>query len=75
MNTSLMHALVPPEQIGRATGIFVGVANVLGAGGPTIVGWLIGLFHGQYLAAFGFISGVNLIQAVLYMMVGRREEG
>jgi len=74
MNTSLMHELVPPEQIGRATGIFVGVANVLGAAGPAIVGWLIGIFRGQYLAAFGFISAVNLVQAALYVLIGRGEE-
>jgi MFS family permease len=74
MNTSLMHELVPAEQIGRATGIFVGAANVLGAAGPTIVGWLIGIFRGEYLAAFGFISVVNMVQAVLYMAIGRREE-
>jgi sugar phosphate permease len=73
MNTSLMHSLVPPEYIGRATGIFVGAANVLGAAGPTIVGWLIGLSRGEYLAAFGFISAVNLAQAVLYWLIGRRE--
>jgi ACS family glucarate transporter-like MFS transporter len=73
MNTSLMHSLVPPEYIGRATGIFVGAANVLGAAGPTIVGWLIGRFKGEYLAAFGFISAVNLAQAVLYWLIGRRE--
>jgi hypothetical protein len=74
VNTSIMHSLVAPEQIGRATGIFVGVANVLGAAGPTIVGWLIGFFRGEYLAAFGFISALNLAQAILYFLVGLREE-
>jgi MFS family permease len=74
MNSSLMHRLAPPEQIGRATGIFVGVANVLGAAGPTVVGWLIGIFGGHYLAAFGFIGAVNLIQAALYVLIGRVEE-
>ncbi len=71
VNTSIMHVLAPPEQIGRATGIFVGVGNVLGAAGPTIVGWLIGVFGGEYLAAFGFISALNLAQAILYIAVTR----
>ena len=74
VNTSLMHAFVPPEQIGRATGIFVGVANVLGGAAPTVVGWLIGIFRGEYLAAFGFIGALNLFQAILYTLLGRREE-
>ena len=73
MNTSIMHRLAPPEQIGRATGIFVGAGNVLGAAGPAIVGWLIGVFRGEYLAAFGFISALNLAQALLYLLVGRQE--
>jgi ACS family glucarate transporter-like MFS transporter len=73
MNTSIMHQLAPPGQIGRATGIFVGVGNVLGAGGPTIVGWLIGIFNGEYLAAFGFIAVLNLAQAILYLFVSRQE--
>jgi ACS family glucarate transporter-like MFS transporter len=73
MNTSIMHRLAPPEQIGRATGIFVGVGNVLGAAGPAIVGWLIGVFHGEYLAAFGFISALNLAQAILYLLVARKD--
>jgi hypothetical protein len=47
---------------------------VLGGAGPTIVGWLIGRFGGQYLAAFGFIAAVNLVQAALYVLVGRGEE-
>jgi ACS family glucarate transporter-like MFS transporter len=74
MNTSIMHRLAPPEQIGRATGIFVGVGNVLGAAGPTIVGWLIGVFRGEYLAGFGFISALNLAQAILYLLAGRQDE-
>jgi ACS family D-galactonate transporter-like MFS transporter len=73
MNTSIMHTLAPPEQIGRATGIFVGVGNVLGAAGPTVVGWLIGMFRGEYLAAFGFIAALNLAQAIVYLLASRME--
>ncbi len=74
-NTSLMHVLAPPDQVGRGTGIFVGLANVLGAAGPTIIGYLIGRFSGKYLVAFGFISGVNLVQALLYLRIGQLSKG
>jgi len=74
-NTSLMHVLAPPDQVGRGTGIFVGVANVLGAAGPTIIGYLIGRFSGKYLVAFGFISALNLLQAVLYLRIGQLSKG
>ncbi len=74
-NTSLLHALAPPDQIGRGTGIFVGGGNVLGAAGPTIIGYLIGRFSGKYLVAFGFISALNLVQALLYLWIGRLGKG
>ena len=73
-NTALMHTLAPPDQIGRGTGIFVGGGNVLGAAAPTIIGFLIGRFSGKYLAAFGFISAINLAQALLYVWIGRLEK-
>ena len=74
-NTSLLHVLAPPDQVGRSTGICVGAGNVLGAAGPTIIGYLIGRFSGQYLAAFGFISALNVVQAVLYLRIGNLSKG
>lgn len=74
-NTSLMHELAPPDQVGRGTGIFVGIANVLGAGGPTIIGYLIGRFSGKYLVAFGFISALNILQAALYLSISHLGKG
>ena len=74
-NTSLIHTLAPPDQVGRATGICVGIGNVLGAGGPTIIGYLIGRFSGRYLAAFGFIAALNILQALVYFAVSRTEKG
>src|SRR5260370_42690433 len=74
-NTSLLHALAPPDQIGRGTGIFVGGGNVLGAAGPTTIGYLIARFSGKYLVAFGFISALNLVQALLYLWIGRLGNG
>ncbi|HEV2687741.1 MAG TPA: MFS transporter [Bryobacteraceae bacterium] len=74
-NTSLLHVLAPPDQAGRSTGICVGVANFLGAAGPTIIGYLIGRFSGRYLAAFAFISALNLAQACLYLRIAHLGKG
>jgi len=74
-NTSLLHVLAPPNQVGRSTGICVGVGNVLGAAAPTIIGYLIGLFSGKYLVAFGFIAVLNVLQAGLYLMIGNPWKG
>jgi sugar phosphate permease len=74
-NTSLLHVLAPADQVGRSTGICVGVGNVLGAAAPTIIGYLIGLFSGKYLVAFGFIAVLNVMQAGLYLMIGNPWKG
>lgn len=72
MNASIMQGLVPLVQIGRATGLFVGVGNLVGGLAPTIIGALISVFRGRYLVAFGFISGVNCALIVLYLLIDRR---
>lgn len=72
MNASIIHELAMPEQIGRATGLFVGVGNLLGGLAPVILGYLIGIFHGHYLAAFGFVSLVNVAMAVFYFGIDRK---
>ena len=74
-NTSLLHMLAPPDQVGRSTGICVGAGNMLGAAGPTIIGYLIGRFSGQYLIAFAFISALNVLQAFLYLRIGNFSKG
>ncbi len=74
MNASIMQGLALPAQIGRATGIFVGVGNLIGGVAPTIIGYLIALFGGRYLAAFGFVSAANIALAVLYFLIDRRSK-
>ena len=75
MNASLMQGLAAPEQIGRATGIFVGVGNLLGGLAPTMIGYLIGTFGGRYLAAFGFVSAANAALVILYFLIDRHSQG
>jgi sugar phosphate permease len=73
VNTALLHTLVEPGQIGTATGLCVGVGNILGAAAPAVVGWFIGFWHGEYLGAFGFISALNLVQGLVYWRIARWE--
>ena len=74
-NTSLLHVLAPADQVGRSTGICVGAANVLGAAAPTVIGYLIGLFRGRYLAAFGFLAALSLVQALFYFLIDYPRKG
>jgi sugar phosphate permease len=69
MNASIMQGLVQSEQIGRATGVFVGAGNLVGGLAPVIIGYLIGVSGGRYLPAFGFISAVNLVLVILYSLM------
>jgi ACS family glucarate transporter-like MFS transporter len=73
-NTALLHELVEPDQIGRATGLCVGVGNILGAAGPTAVGWFIGISHGEYIGAFGFIGALTLLQGLVYWRIADWEK-
>jgi sugar phosphate permease len=75
VNTALLHTLVEPEQIGTATGLCVGVGNILGAAAPAVVGWFIGISHGEYLGAFGFISALNVVQGLVYGRIAHWERG
>lgn len=72
-NTALLHELVNPDQIGSATGLCVGVGNILGAGGPAVVGWFITHAHGEYTGAFGSIAALNLLQALIYWRIAAWE--
>jgi ACS family glucarate transporter-like MFS transporter len=72
INASIIQGLAPPLQIGRATGLFVGVGNLVGGLTPTIIGALISVFGGRYLVAFAFISGVNCVLIALYLLIDRR---
>jgi sugar phosphate permease len=74
VNTALLHELVEPDQIGAATGLCVGVGNILGAGGPAAVGWFIGISHGEYVGAFGFIGALTLLQGLVYWRIASWEK-
>jgi sugar phosphate permease len=74
LNASIMQRMALPGQIGRATGIFVGLSNLVGGLSPTVIGYLIGHFGGRYLAAFGFISAVNFMLVFLYLPLDRSDK-
>jgi len=71
VNVSIVHSVVPVEQIGRATGLFIGLGNLIGGLAPTIIGYLISHFGGRYLAAFAFVSAVDLALIALYLAIDR----
>jgi len=71
MNVSLIQVFIRRSYVGRATGMCVGIANILGSAGPWIVGHLLGLFGGNYWVAFGFIGFVYMLMSTLYLLLSR----
>ncbi len=61
---SLLHSLVKTSQMGLANGVMTGVANIIGAFAPVIMGVLIGQSH-NYLTSFIFLGIISLAAAVL----------
>lgn len=71
MNVSLLQTFIDRAYIGRATGMCVGVANLLGSAGPAVVGYLLSASHGDYWVAFGFISATYGLMILLYLYLSR----
>lgn len=67
VNHGIMHSFTVTEHIGRDNGIMVGVSNLLGSFGPTIMGFLIGL--GGYNLSFTFLAFCFLIGAAGHVVL------
>lgn len=71
MNVSLLQVFIDRHYIGRATGMCVGIANLVGSIGPGLVGYLLGASGGNYGIAFGFISAIYLVMSGTYLFLSR----
>lgn len=60
----LLHDMSPTEHIGRNTGIMTGLANMVAAFGPAIMGALITIGAGSYQTAFVFLVICFVISAI-----------
>ncbi|MBI4480744.1 MAG: MFS transporter [Acidobacteria bacterium] len=71
LNGALLHSMVRPDAIARATGIYSGVGSIVSAVGPWAFGALIGTLGGQYWGGFLFLAVLNALGAVCYLAVHR----
>ena len=67
-----MHTMIRSSGIARATGVYVGLGNVVSVVGPVLFGVLIGTLGGQYWGGFLFLALVNAGGAVAYVVLHRR---
>jgi len=72
LNGALMHRMIRSSGIARATGVYVGLGNLVSALGPVLFGVLIGTLGGQYWGGFLFLAVVNASGAVVYFVLHRQ---
>ncbi|WP_436664325.1 MFS transporter [Alicyclobacillus acidoterrestris] len=68
----LLHDMSPTRQIGRNTGVMTGIANVVAAFGPAMMGTFITIGHGSYRAAFLFLIICFVLSAVCAVVLTLR---
>ena len=66
LNGALLHALIRPDAIAHATGIYVGIANIASAIGPALFGVLINATGGQFAGGFLFLALLGIVGACCY---------
>jgi hypothetical protein len=72
LNGALMHTMIRSSGIARATGVYVGLGNVVSVVGPVLFGVLIGTLGGRYWGGFLFLALVNAGGAVAYFVLHRQ---
>ncbi|HUS10485.1 MAG TPA: MFS transporter [Pyrinomonadaceae bacterium] len=72
LNGALLHGMIQPEFIARATGIYSGIGGIVAAAGPWIFGRLVGLLGGEYWGGFMFLALLNLLSAAVYFFLQRQ---
>lgn len=69
----VLQKIVPSAIVGRATGLWQGVAQISGGLVPYLIGWLISINDGSYIAGFVFLIIISLLAACTYFVLYLRE--
>ncbi len=59
-NWSLLHSLMPTRDVEHSSGVFSSLTNLIGAGAPAFMGWLLVATHG-YTAGFMVLVGTVVL--------------
>jgi len=74
LNGALIHTMVQPAAIARATGVYMGTANIVSAIGPVLFGFLVSRMEGQFWGGFLFLAILNAIGLACYLTLHRIRE-
>lgn len=59
-NWGLLHSLMPTRQVENSSGIFSSLTNLVGAGAPALIGWMLST-TGSYTPGFLFLVGTVVV--------------
>ncbi|BCJ86256.1 MFS transporter [Effusibacillus dendaii] len=68
----ITHSLSVTNRIGRENALMMGIASILSAFGPTIMGALIKVGNGTYLYSFMFLVVVSILASGCFIVLKRR---
>lgn len=69
-NWSLLHSLMPTDQVEHSSGVFSSLTNLVGAGAPALMGWLLVTTHG-YTAGFMVLVGTVVVSIACCLVLMR----
>lgn len=71
-NWGLLHSLMPTRQVETSSGLFSSVTNLIGAGFPALMGWML-TTTGSYTPGFLMLDGTALISVVCCAVLARQK--
>jgi len=70
-NWGLLHSLMPTRQVETSSGVFSSVTNLIGAGFPALMGWMLSS-TGSYTPGFLMLDGTVLVSIVCCGILARQ---
>jgi len=61
---NLIHSVVVARGMATGSGWILGIANIVGAFTPVIIGWILALGHGSFVAPFLFLAAMGVLSLV-----------
>ena len=70
-NWGLLHSFMPTNQVETSSGVFSSITNLIGAGFPALMGWMLST-TGSYTPGFLMLDGTALISIVCCGVLARQ---
>jgi len=71
-NWGLLHSFMPTRQVETSSGLFSSVTNLIGAGFPALMGWMLST-TGSYTPGFLMLDGTALVSIICCGVLARQK--